>query len=282
MLGLSSREKETSICGLWQLDDWRCWTDTLGRIKRIYLNDVQYFTNLEKRLKYGEKMLHKSPFGIIWRHYDSRSSPQVGSKVEKKICEITTNSCQFRPSHSSTPEGLGSILHRTSTSVVAIKAVGTVVKLNFRVADLTPNQASNCLICGERLKKIGSQIRNPEFVSLLPGSPFITLNISKKIWVLQEFHRKKQEVPPPQKMNCSQGATWIRTARPPALAPGVGKVHYVPPQFGKIWRLCQAKCQEQGALSYCLLSCNSTCPKKNGIESCLKISKLWWILVIGF
>ena len=130
--------------------------------------------------KYGKKMLHKSPFGIIWRHYDSRSSPQVGSKVEKKICEITTNSCQFRPSHSSTPEGLGSILHRTSTSVVAIKAVGTVVKLNFRVADLTPNQASNCLICGERLKKIGSQIRNPEFVSLLPGSPFITLNISKK------------------------------------------------------------------------------------------------------
>lgn len=34
-------------------------------------------------------------------------------KSGKKICEITTNSCQFRPSHSSTPEGLGSILHRT-------------------------------------------------------------------------------------------------------------------------------------------------------------------------
>ena len=106
--------------------------------------------------------------------------PKLGQKW-KKICEITTNSCQFRPSHSSTPEGLGSILHRTFTSVVAIKAVGTeVVQLNFRVADLTPNQASNSLICGERLKKIGSQIHNPEFVSLLTGSPFITLNISKK------------------------------------------------------------------------------------------------------
>ena len=61
--GLSG-EKETSICCLWQIDDWSL-TDRHGRIKsQIYLSDVQYFTNLEKPLKYGEKILHRSPFAV--------------------------------------------------------------------------------------------------------------------------------------------------------------------------------------------------------------------------
>ena len=231
-----------------------------GRIHLVELKESIWVACNISPGEFGEKFLHKSPFGIIWRHYDSRSSPQVGSKMKKKICEITTNSCQFRPSHSSTPEGLGSILHRTFSR--CDQSRWNSRETQFQGCWFDPESSLQLFHLRRTIKEGRAQIRNPEFVSLFPGSPCPTLNISKKIWVLQEFHRKKQEVPPPQKMNCSQGATWIRTARPPALAPGVGKVHYVPPQFGKFWPLCQAKCQEQGALSYCLLSCNSTCPKK--------------------
>ena len=81
MLGLSSREEETSICGLWQLDDWRCWTDTLGRIKRIYLSGVLYFTwRILEKNSCTNHLLGSSDATRIPDHL-----PKLGQKWKKNL-----------------------------------------------------------------------------------------------------------------------------------------------------------------------------------------------------